>query len=162
MIKFFITGGTIDGIDYTNEEDAPKHPQTHIPAVLKLLKLSVSYSTEVIFFKDSRFITYKDRLLILEKCKMDSHEQIIITHGTFTVVETAKILALQKLPKTMILVGSKIPVIDEGSDALENLLFSIKKVQELPHGVYIVMHSRIFNWDNAHKNIVTGQFEEIN
>lgn len=161
MITFFITGGTIDGIDYQNESEAPKNPKSNIPDFLKQVKITEPFVSEILFLKDSRFVNDSDRSIIAKRCATLPSERIIVTHGTFTMVETATFLAHKQLPKTIILVGSKAPATDPHSDALQNLQVAVKEVQKLSHGVYIVMQGRIFNWDNARKNLSTGEFEEL-
>ncbi|MFA5158470.1 MAG: asparaginase domain-containing protein [Patescibacteria group bacterium] len=161
MITFFITGGTIDGIDYKNESEAPKNPKSNIPDFLKQVQITEPCVSEILFLKDSRFVNDNDRSIIADKCATSSSEHIIVTHGSFTMVKTATYLAHKQLPKTIVLVGSKTPATEPQSDALQNLRFAVEEVQKLSHGVYIVMQSRIFNWDNARKNLSTGEFEEL-
>ena len=68
-IKIFITGGTIDNLDYNSEEKSPKIHKSLIPTLLKQSRISVGYATEILMLKDSRFVTNKDRNMILQKCK---------------------------------------------------------------------------------------------
>lgn len=120
-VKFIITGGTIDGLDYEREEDAPKEHQSIIPDLLKQAIIVVDYDIEVLMQKDSRVLTDKDRQLILEKCQSSSEDRIIITHGTATIPETARFLGKANLDKTVILLGAAVPANAEKSDALFNL-----------------------------------------
>ncbi len=87
--------------------------------------------------------------------------QIIITHGTDTMVQTARLLGEAQLDKTIVLTGAMIPYSVFNSDALFNLGCSVSAVQLLPAGVYIVMNGRVFPWDNVQKDRQQGVFETI-
>jgi L-asparaginase len=159
-LKIFITGGTIDNIEYANEKEAPKNPHSLIPALLKQARLAVDYDYEILIQKDSRFVTASDRELILKKCKNSKEEKIIISHGTFTMPVTAKYLGKKNLNKTIVLFGSHIPANKDNSDALFNLGTAIVACQLLPQGVFITMNGRVFTWDNVRKELPTGYFKE--
>ncbi|MBI2576253.1 asparaginase [Candidatus Woesearchaeota archaeon] len=158
-IKVFITGGTIDNLDYDTEGEAPKDQKTIIPNLLKRSKISFGYDIEMVCFKDSRFLDDHDRELLLKKCKGCPEEKIIVTHGTMTMPTTAQFLGRNKLPKTIVLAGSAIPGNKPNSDALFNLGFAFGAVQVLPPGVYVAMNGKIFLWNNVKKNLDTGFFE---
>ena len=98
-IKIFVTGGTIDGLDYNSKEKSPKKFNSSIPKILEQARLGLDYNIEILFFKDSKFITDKDREIILEKCKNCKENKIIITHGTITMAFTAKFLGKHELKK---------------------------------------------------------------
>ncbi len=111
---------------------------------------------------DSTTITNEDREIIAINCKKAKEDMIIITHGTDTMVKTAKHIAKKGKDKTIVLTGAMIPYTFGSSDGLFNLGSALAYVQILPKGVYIVMNGRYFNYDNVRKNIKTGEFEEIN
>lgn len=159
-IKVLITGGTIDGLDYCYEKKAPKKFNSYIPKILEQARLSLDYDVETLFFKDSKFVTDKDRKIILEKCKSCKENKILITHGTMTMPLTAKFLGKHKLNKTIVLVGSAMPAKKENSDAKFNLGFALATVQILPNGIYIAMNGNLFLWNNVRKNLKTGFFEK--
>jgi L-asparaginase len=160
-IKFLVTGGTIDDLNYDDEEHAPKNHKSLIPNLLKQLRID-DYKIELLMQKDSRLISDKDRELILDRCKNSKEIKIIISHGTFTLSDTAKYLGKANLDKTIVLFGAMIPANKENSDALNNLGQAIEAVKKLDYGVFIVMNGKIFNWDNVRKNLSTGMFEELN
>ncbi|MEK6968016.1 MAG: asparaginase domain-containing protein, partial [Nanoarchaeota archaeon] len=87
-IRIFTTGGTIDGLEYDSEEKSPKNKKTIIPLLLKQSRVNMEFEVESLISKDSRFVNGKDREFIAEKCRKVSENKIIITHGTFTMVET--------------------------------------------------------------------------
>ena len=161
-IKIFITGGTIDGYEYSSEEDAPEEKQTFIPKLVEDFGFTIPYSIEELMNKDSRFITDEDREIIAQKCAECEEKNIIVTHGTITMVETAKYLKSKKLNKTIVLVGAMIPADQQDTDGPNNLKRGFEEVQKLPAGVYISMSGRIFEADNVRKNTEKGVFEELN
>ena len=77
------------------------------------------------------------------------------------MVETAVVLAKTVKDKTIVLTGAMIPYTFGSSDGMFNLGSALAFLQTLPHGVYIVMNGRYFNWDNVKKNKRTGVFEEL-
>jgi L-asparaginase len=160
-IKFLVTGGTIDNLEYSSEEEQPKSHNSLIPKMLKQGRATVDYKVEVLMQKDGKFITENDREIIYEACIKAKENQIVITHGTTTIVETAKYLGKRNIDKTIVLVGSLVLGSDKNSDALFNLGTAIIAVKLLPKGVYITMNGKIFSWKNVFKNIKTGKFETI-
>ena len=159
-IKIFITGGTIDNLEYDSGDKAPKNPKTSIPELLKQARISKDYKIEILFMKDSKFLVDGDRKFIFKKCAKCKENKIIITHGTMGMPHTAKFLGKSNLAKTIVLTGSAIPANKKNSDAAFNLGFAFSSVQTLPHGVYIAMNGRTFSWDDVKKNLKTGYFEE--
>lgn len=159
-IKIFVTGGTIDNLNSSNLEKTPKFQNSYIPKLLKQARITENYRIEILFLKDSRLITDKDRLKILEKCKNCREDKIIVTHGTMTMPLTAEFLGKAKLDKTVVLVGSAVPSKKNNSDAKFNLGFAFAAVQMLPNGVYVAMNGKIFSWKNVRKNLKTGFFEK--
>ena len=102
-----------------------------------------------------------ERKYIVSKCKKENTHKIIITHGTDTIVETAKILAESINDKTIILTGAMITIKFGSSDGLFNLGSALSFVQTLDPGVYITMNGRYFHWDNVKKNKKIGAFERV-
>jgi L-asparaginase len=112
---------------------------------------------------DSLDMTSADRALIVEQCRTAAELRIVITHGTDTMVETARVLAAAFPPegaKTIVLTGAMVPYAFGSSDGLFNLGSALSFVQVLPPGVYIAMNGRCFSSDRVHKNRDTGVFEE--
>jgi L-asparaginase len=111
---------------------------------------------------DSLDMTEADRALIVDECRQEPDARILITHGTDTMVETARAIAqaMTSPPtKTIVLTGAMIPYAFGSSDGLFNLGSALSFVQALPPGVYIAMNGRCFSWDNVRKNRETGVFE---
>jgi L-asparaginase len=106
-------------------------------------------------------MTDDDRALIAEHCIKSPEDKIIITHGTDTISETARVIAQKVKNKTIVLTGAMVPYKFGSSDGLFNLGSAMAFAQTLPHGVYVAMNGRCFNGTNVRKNKVTGEFEEI-
>ena len=159
MIKILTTGGTIGGYEYAHEADIPKITEISIEDFLKVANVSVEYSIQTILKKDSRFITEKDRQLIIETIYNEEENKILITHGTYTMVETAIYIGRQGINKTIVLVGSFILGTLNETDAPSNLKFAIDSLMRLPVGVYIAMNEQVFDWNNVKKNSETNKFE---
>ncbi len=159
-IKIFITGGTFDK-EYNELEGTLFFKKTHLPEMLKLARSRLKIDISTLMMIDSLNMTDVDRKIILEKCKKTKEEKILITHGTDTMIETAKVLASSIKNKTIVLTGAMIPYKYGSSDGLFNLGSSLAFVQTLPQGVYISMNGKYFRWDNLKKNKQTGMFEEI-
>ena len=110
---------------------------------------------------DSLEMTDEDRELIAHQCNQCEEDKIVLTHGTDTMSETAKMLAQKVKDKTIILTGAMIPIKFGSSDGLFNLGSALAFAQTLPVGVYVAMNGRYFNWDNVRKNKDSGMFEEV-
>ncbi|GFZ81593.1 asparaginase [Aquaticitalea lipolytica] len=161
MIKIFTTGGTIEGYDY----DRPSSKQENTKSIQEIIKSILTksdYSIEKILDKDSQFVTDDDRALMASKIQNVQSSKILVTHGTITMVQTAKFLGQQNLNKTVVLTGAFILGTNPESDASFNLGFAISALQFLESGVYIAMNGNIYNWDNVRKDTENNRFESIN
>ena len=146
QIHFLTPGGTIDKIyfDATSEYEVGP-PQ--VATVLEEGNTTFEHSIEPVLAKDSLDLTEADRALIRQHVALCPGHRIIITHGTDTMVETARALA-GIAGKTIVLTGAMQPAGFKTSDAEFNLGVAIGAVQALPPGVYIAMNGQIF--DPAH------------
>ena len=106
-------------------------------------------------------MTYNIPLTIVNCCNSVNENQIVITHGTDTMAETAKVLAKEKINKTIVLTGAMIPYKFGSSDGLFNLSGALAFSQTLNPGVYIAMNGCYFNWKKVFKNKKTGIFQQI-
>ena len=160
MIKIFVTGGTFDK-DYDEKNGRLYFKSTHMNEILALGRSKVEVDIETLMMLDSLDIKVKDRKLIVEKCRATNEEQIVITHGTDTMTNTAKVLGAKHFKKTIVITGAMIPYKFGTSDGLFNIASALAYVQTLAHGVYITMNGRVFSYDRVTKNSETGIFEEI-
>jgi L-asparaginase len=159
-IKIFVTGGTFDK-EYDEIEGKLFFRDTHLAEMLKLGHCKVDVDIRTLMMLDSTMIKDQDRAIIVENCKNTEEDKIVITHGTDTMVETAKKLGEVIKDKTIVLTGAMIPYRFGSSDGLFNLGSALAFVQTLPHGVYISMNGRFFTYDNVMKNKQLGVFEEL-
>jgi L-asparaginase len=159
-IRIFITGGTFDK-EYNELNGQLFFKDTHLPEMLKLGRCQVEVEIRTLMMIDSLEMTDMDRELIADHCVKCDEDQIIITHGTDTMSETAVLLEQKVQNKTIILTGAMIPYKFGSSDGLFNLGSAMAFVQALPKGVYVVMNGKYFRASNVKKNRQTGQFEEI-
>ncbi len=156
-IRFLITGGTIDK-EYDAQSGNLVFSRTRLGDILSLARCRAEYVVEVVMLKDSLDMTMEDRLLIRERCLAAPESRMVITHGTDTMAETARVLGPAVTNKTVALVGAMIPYSFVHSDAGFNLGCAVTAVQCLPIGVYVTMNGRIFTWDNVRKNRQIGEF----
>jgi L-asparaginase len=108
---------------------------------------------------DSLDMTDADREIVARSCASCEESRIVITHGTDTMVETARAVAATVHDKTVVLTGAMIPYAFGSSDGLFNLGSALSFAQVLPAGVYVAMNGQHFRWDQVQKNKATGVFE---
>ncbi len=158
-IKFVTTGGTIDKA-YSKSRGTYNfdilNPSIH--NILKNANLNFEYEVISLTKKDSLDMTEEDRQLIFDSCKRIGNKRIIITHGTDTMIETARKLSALK-DKTIILVGSSQPERFKETDADFNVGCAVGAINVLSPGVYIAMNGRIYRWDEC-KKLDSGHFVE--
>jgi L-asparaginase len=159
-IRIFITGGTFDK-EYNELNGQLYFKDSHLSDLLEMGRSRVEVEIRTLMMVDSLEMTDEDRQLIAYQCNNCDETQIVITHGTDTMSETAKMLAQEVKDKTIVLTGAMIPIKFGSSDGLFNLGSALAFAQTLPVGVYVAMNGRCFNWDNVRKNRQTGVFEEI-
>lgn len=159
-IRILVTGGTFDK-EYDEITGELYFKKTHIPELLELGRSKLKISTETLMMIDSLEMTDEGRNLILERCRNSEEKRLVITHGTDTMVRTARHLAKAGMDKTIMLTGAMIPYKFGSSDGLFNLGSALAFSQTLPAGVYIAMNGRWFHYDRVEKNRFTGTFEEI-
>ena len=159
-VRILVTGGTFDK-EYNELTGALSFKDTHVPEMLKLGRSRVAVTVQTIMMIDSLDMRDSDRAAIAEACRQSPESCIVITHGTDTMVDTAKVLAQHVSSKTIVLTGAMIPYAFGSSDGLFNLGSALSFVQVLPHGVYIAMNGQYFRWDRVKKNRETGIFERM-
>ncbi len=160
-IRIFVTGGTFDK-EYDEIRGELSFGDTHLPAMLSRGRCGLEVEIRTLMMVDSLEMTEADRELIAANCRRVPEERIVVTHGTDTLVETARVLAERVTDRTVVLTGAMIPYAFGSSDGLFNLGSALSFVQVLPHGVYVAMNGRVFPWDGVRKNRKTGRFEEVN
>lgn len=163
MIRLLVTGGTFDK-EYNELNGTLFFRHTHVPEMLQRGRNGVDVSVQVLMMMDSLDMTDEHRGAIVDAC-VDAHEsQIVITHGTDTLVQTARAIAGARsllTGKTIVLTGAMVPYAFGSSDGLFNLGSALSFVQMLPPGVYVAMNGRWFTWDRVRKNRETGTFDAV-
>ena len=160
-IKIFATGGTFDK-EFNEINGELFFKETNLYQLLQLGRSQLSVKIETLMMVDSLKMTQSEKNYIVDKCKKEKTNRIIITHGTDTMVDTAKLIAKNITDKTIILTGAMIPIKFGSSDGLFNLGSALSFIQTIDPGVYITMNGRYFSWDNVRKNKKLGIFERIN
>lgn len=160
VIRIFVTGGTFDKT-YDEIRGQLAFADTHLQEMLRLGRSRVPVSVRTLMMIDSLEMTDADRELIVRSCQAAAESQIVVTHGTDTMVETAAALAKGVEGKTIVLTGAMIPYAFGSSDGLFNLGSALSLVQLLPAGVYVAMNGQHFAWDKVRKNRESGVFEAI-
>ena len=157
-IRVFATGGTFDK-EYDDIRGTLFFQNTHVPQMLHLGRCRLNVAVETLMMMDSLDMSDADRARIVGACRDCAERRIIVTHGTDTMVETARALAAGVPGKTIVLTGAMVPYAFGSSDGLFNLGSALSFVQVLPPGVYVAMNGRCFPWDNVRKNREAGIFE---
>ena len=160
MIRIFVTGGTFDKT-YDEIRGALAFEDTHLPEMLRLGRSCVEVTVQTLMMIDSLEMTDADRALIVRSCVQCLEARIVITHGTDTMVDTARIIAAGVQGKTVVLTGAMIPYAFGSSDGLFNLGSALSFAQVLPPGVYLAMNGQHFEWNRVRKNRESGVFEGI-
>lgn len=157
-LKIYTLGGTIDKVYF----DRMSRYEVGDPIVGEILqKANVGLQFTVVSFcrKDSLDMTDEDRRALADRIRADRTRQILITHGTDTMIETAR--SLMGIPdKTIVLTGAMTPARFQESDAPFNIGYAVAAVQTLPAGVYIAMNGRILDPNRSRKNRGRNRFEE--
>jgi L-asparaginase len=162
MIQVFVTGGTFDK-EYNMINGSLFFRDTHLPKMFERGRCTLDIDVKTLMMMDSQEMNDVDRDIILHSCRRSKADQILITHGTDTMVRTAHYLAQNGVEgKTILLTGAMIPyAFGTSSDGFFNLGSALAFVQVLPAGVYIAMNGRFYPWDKVVKNTKTGFFEEL-
>ena len=159
-IRVFVTGGTFDK-EYDEIRGQLYFQDTHLPELLRQGRCALDLEIRTIMMVDSLDMSDADRELIAQNCARCPERRIVVTHGTDTMVETARVLARDVPDKTIVMTGAMVPIAFGSSDGLFNLGSALSFAQVLPPGVYIAMNGRWFAWDDARKNRETGRFESL-
>ncbi len=158
-IKIYTTGGTIDKI-YFDQKSEFQVGEPQIQELLREANITFDFEVESLMRKDSLDMNEADRALIAERIRHDPSERILLTHGTDTMLETARAL-LGIEGKTIVLVGSMQPARLRHSDAIFNIGYAVATAQMMPPGIYVAMNGQVFDPLHARKNVACHRFESI-
>ena len=159
VITILATGGTIDKFySVAGTLDIGK-PAAH--DVLSRVLTEIRFDIRALIGKDSLDMTDEDRAELVAALDAVEHDQVLITHGTDTMSESARYIAEHaKLgSKVVVLTGAMQPAVMAHSDAGFNLGAAISALNLLEPGVYISMSGRIFPAHTVRKDRARGIFE---
>jgi L-asparaginase len=164
MIRVLVTGGTFDK-EYNELTGTLFFKDTHVPEMLRLGRSRVEVSVQTLMMVDSLDMRDEHRRAIVDACRTAPESRLVVTHGTDTMVDTARAIATSSdaglAAKTIVLTGAMVPYAFGSSDGLFNLGSALSFVQLLPAGVYIAMNGRCFDWDTVRKDRARGIFEPL-
>ncbi|WP_298673802.1 asparaginase domain-containing protein [uncultured Sphingomonas sp.] len=158
-ILVLTTGGTIDKLYF----DALSEYQIGDSVVDRLLataRVRKPFRVQGLMRKDSLDLDDADRAAIAAAVAEAPERQIVITHGTDTMTETARALA-QIAGKTIVLVGALAPARFADSDASFNLGMAFAAAQVAPPGVWIAMNGTIFPAAHVRKDRGANAFVPV-
>jgi L-asparaginase len=160
-IRILVTGGTFDK-EYDELTGRLFFRDTHLPEMLRLGRCRLDVAIETVMMIDSLDLDDSGRAAIVARARESDETAIVVTHGTDTMVQTARALAEAHIAsKTIVLTGAMVPYAFGSSDGLFNLGSALSFVQVLPAGVYVAMNGQHFVWNAVAKNLATGSFEPI-
>lgn len=163
-IQVLCMGGTLDSRWEGKLDTVIINEHSAMPDYFKNLIIYAEVSFVEVAMKDSRELRLSDLEKLLETIEESAYKKIIITHGTYSMPDTAKYLKanLARRDQTIVLTGSMIPLKGfESSDAPFNLGYALAKVENLPAGVYVCMNGRTFDPDEIAKNLAEGKYFSV-
>lgn len=158
-ITIFTTGGTIDKV-YFDAKGAYAVGEPMVREILAHGRVTDPIPVVELFRKDSLEMAPADRDEIRAAVALCESTRVVITHGTDTMVETARVLQAVA-GKTVVMTGALQPGRFVDSDASFNLGMALGVVQVLPAGVYIVANGRVFPAAAVRKNVELNRFEAL-
>jgi len=156
-LTILTTGGTIDKI-YFDDKSTFQIGEPQIGQILTSLGVSFTFDVQSLMRKDSLHMDAADRDAIRRAIEAQPHRHVLVTHGTDTMVDTARALA-GLAGKVVVLTGALNPALFNQSDAVFNVGCAVGAVQTLPDGIYIAMNGRIWNPAQVRKNREANRFE---
>mmetsp|Transcript_4844 Transcript_4844/g.10115 ORF Transcript_4844/g.10115 Transcript_4844/m.10115 type:complete len:467 (+) Transcript_4844:196-1596(+) len=160
-ITFLQTGGTIDK-DYPRSKGGYAFEITD-PAVERIVRnvdCAFTFDIKTVCRKDSQHMTDEDREMMVQAIEKSDTQRFIITHGSDTLIETAKYLDRSGLSvgKVVIVTGAMRPEHFRNSDAHFNVGVAMGAVNVLWSGVYVAMNGRVVEASRAQRDQRTGLF----
>lgn len=168
LIHIIITGGTVDSVWNGAQDTVVVSEHSILPEYFAELGRNLKFFEELKFsevcMKDSRALNEEDRKNILKAIEESQASRIIITHGTYTMPDTAKYLKinLKRKDQVIILTGSMVPIKGfDFSDGPFNLGYAFAQVKKQEPGIYVCMNATVFTPDEVAKNIAEGKFYSV-
>jgi L-asparaginase len=149
-ILILTTGGTIDKV-YFDAKSSYEVGRSIVGNLLEQAEVKHPFKIVEVLQKDSLELTDDDRKTIRNTILDHPHQQIVITHGTDSMTETAVSLAAID-DRTIVLTGSLAPARFAMTDAMFNIGMAIATVQVKEPGVYVCMNGSVFKANHVHKD----------
>lgn len=159
-ILILTTGGTIDK-SYFDALSEYQIADSAIGSLLKEARVALPFRIVELVRKDSLELTDADRDLIAATAREAAETRIIVTHGTDTMTETAKVLAQEVPGKTIVLTGALSPARFAESDASFNMGMAFATAQVAAPGVWIAMSGEVFDGLKVRKDRAAGKFVAV-
>jgi len=124
QLAIFTMGGTIDKVYFDDLSDyTVGEPQ--IGAILAGSNVDFDYEVVEVARKDSLYVTDAEREVLRARIAADPRHCVLVTHGTDTMTETARVLATNPATKTIVLTAfhARPPGFRSVSDATFNVAF---------------------------------------
>ena len=163
-VHLIITGGTIDATWDGRQDTAVVAEHSIIPDYIEKLSLYAQVKFTEVCMKDSRALTQADLAKILQTIEDATENKIIITHGTYTMPDTARYIKanLKRQRVVVVLTGSMTPLKGfDMSDASFNLGYAFSQAQSLEPGAYLAMNGRTFSAEEVAKSMAEGKFYSV-
>jgi L-asparaginase len=156
-ILVLTTGGTIDKT-YFDALSEYQITDSGIPSLLAEARVALPFRVVELMRKDSLDLTEADRLAVAAAAREAPEDRIVVTHGTDTMTETARVLAAEVPGKTVVLTGALSPARFAETDAPFNLGMAFATAQAAPPGVWIAMSGEVFDGRKVRKDRAAGRF----
>jgi L-asparaginase len=158
-LVFLSCGGTIEKI-YLPDSGLLGFDRSRISEWAKSCRIAQPYRTETVMLKDSLDMQQTDREVLAQHIASLPETQIVVLHGTDTMVESANTVMLRrKENQVVVFTGAMVPASQADSDAFFNLGLATAAAQTLAPGVYIAMSGQLFLHNQVRKNKSLGVFE---
>lgn len=157
FLHILTTGGTIDKLYYDDASDY-QVGEPEIARILTEMNVAFEWRVDALMRKDSLHMDDGDRQRVREAVAASPHRHVLITHGTDSMVATARVLADVE-DKVMVLTGALNPARFIGSDAVFNIGCAVGAVQTLQPGAWIAMNGRVWDPATVRKNRAANRFE---
>lgn len=155
-IALLSTGGTIEKT--YNESDGTITNQRSVLEIMLagLVLHGVQIERVPVMNKDSILMDDDDheRIATVARLYSDSHDGIVITHGTDRLQHTGEHLCQRLQPPRVpiVLTGAMRPYELRTTDALQNLTEALLAVQLVEPGVYVAMHNQVLRFPGVVKD----------
>ncbi|WP_084278538.1 asparaginase domain-containing protein [Novosphingobium sp. B1] len=158
-ILVLTTGGTIDKA-YFDALSEYQIVESGIPDLIAQARVALPFRVMELMRKDSLELTDADRALIAAAVREAPERHVVITHGTDTMTETAKVLSNVD-GKTIVLTGALSPARFAETDAPFNLGMAFATAQVAAPGVWIAMSGQVFDGLKVRKDRAAGKFVSL-